>query len=107
MATAYEIPIIYDQPRFKIRTVLDEIELVLFFNFNTREEKWFLDIQNSNEESVKSGLPLNVDQELITQFKDIELPPGSLFLYDASENHLECGLNDLGDRCKLIYYSAN
>jgi len=105
MSTAYEIPIIYQEARFKIRTVLDGIELVLYFYWTTRQERWNLDIFDSAEVSLVKGVVLNIDRNLLAQYEISGLPRGNLILYDTSQTHAECGYTDLGDRCRLIYQS--
>lgn len=106
MSDFLEIPLVNNEPRFKIRTVLDDIELVLLFDWNTRAERWQLSIFDANETVLVQGICLNVDTELLSRFVVDGLPNGKLALYDTSETNTEAGINDLGDRCKLIYQSA-
>lgn len=102
----FEIPLVKSTARFKIRTVLDGIELVLKIDWNDRAQRFQLSIFDANESPLVEGLCLNVDTEILRKYTIDGLPTGKLFLYDTSGTHSECGLDDLGERCKLTYQSG-
>ena len=106
MSELLTIPTTSIDSSYKIRTVLDEIELVLLFNWVERVERWHLSIYDASDVPLLMGLPLNVDTELLTRFEIEGLPFGKLFLYDQGGTSVECGRNDLGDRCQLIYQTV-
>ena len=102
MAEVLEIPLNADDASFKIRTILEEIELILRFDFNSRQAKWHIMILTADETPLIS-CPMNINSEFLSRFKKTGLPPGKLILYDTSGGIVECGRDDLGDRCKLLY----
>lgn len=112
MTDILEIPLVNDSPRFKIRTILDDIELILKFDWNDRAQRFQMSVYDANETALVEGICLNVDTELLTRFTIDGLPTGSLVLYDTSKTHEEATYNsetnisDLGDRCRLIYIPA-
>lgn len=105
--TLFRIPIDETAALFKIRTVLDTVEVVLRFEWNGRENRWTLHILDAQENPLLMGLVLNINSELIERFEIPGLPPGLLVLYDTSDKNQECGRNDLGKRCVLMYESAS
>ena len=104
----YLVPIEVDEDlsSFKIRTELDSVAMVLRFDWNEREERWSMTIYDADETTLVAGLPLHVNLELIGRFEIDGLPLGGLMLYDASGQNEECGRDDLGDRCLLLYESS-
>lgn len=100
------IPLESEDPSFKIKTILQDIELVLRFDWNTRQEKWHISFYNSEESPLILGIPLNIDSEIIGRFKIDGMPKGKMILFDTSLKNIECGRSDLGDRCKLIYVES-
>lgn len=106
MAT-FEIPITLTDPSFKIRTILENVQLVFKFDWNERDIKWNLSIFDTSENPLLYSLPLNVNTELLERFEIAGLPPGLLMLYDTSGKNLEAGRDDLGDRCKLVYLTSD
>lgn len=103
MATVFEIPITNTESSFKLRTILESVELVLRFDWNGRDSRWQLSISDAKEEPLIMGLALNINTELIHRYEMSELPAGRLALYDTSGKFLEAGRDDLGGRCKLLY----
>lgn len=105
MPEILEIPIEKedDDPALKIRTVLEGVEMVILFEWNTREAKWHASFYDATEAPILVGIPLNINLELFVRFEIPELPPGKLILYDTSDKSLEAGIADLGKRCRLYY----
>ena len=101
-----EIPLNADEPSFKLRTVLEDVEVVLLIHWNTRSSRWNLSIMDSTETPLLMGIPLHVDTEILERFEIDGLPPGRLFLYDLTTKSMECGRDELGDRCRLIYQTS-
>ena len=103
MAEIFEIPITSNDASFKIRTILEEIELVLMIRWNSRFQRWILDILDSGETALVLGIPMHINLELIFRFEVPGLPPGLLLLLDKTGGNVEAGRFDLGDRVALIY----
>jgi hypothetical protein len=105
MATLYEIPVNRERgrPSLRMRTLLDQVELLIDLDWNTRMERWHASFYDADEKPLLMGIPLNVNTEIFSRFKIEGLPPGKLVLFDSQNR--ECGLEDLGDRCKLYYRS--
>jgi hypothetical protein len=104
MNEIFEIPLEVDEDyHFKLTTVLEDIQLILRFDWIERQLRWVLSIYDANEVLLVASLPLNINVELIERLEIIGLPPGRLILYDTTEKFIECGFKDLGDRCKLLY----
>ena len=108
MATLYEIPIVREnnEPSLKLRTVLENTEYVLRFDWNTRENRWSISIYDALENPLIAGQVLTINNELIERFEIAALPPGKLVLFDTSRKFLEATLEDLGTRCRLFYQSV-
>lgn len=111
MIEILEIPLINTEPRFKIRTTLDNIELILKIDWNDRAQRFQMSVFDSDENALVEGICMNVDTELLHRYLVSGLPRGKLVLYDTSKTHAEAGINagisDLGDRCKLIYQTES
>lgn len=107
MGQILEIPITSDDASFKIRTVLEDIQLILRFDWNERDARWQISIFDSVETPLLMGIPMNINTELIERFEIDGLPPGKMLLYDTTDTSTEAGRDDLGDRCKLFYETAD
>jgi len=99
----FEIPLNSENASFKIRTILDDVEVVLLINWNDRIERWVLSIFDPSEVPLISGLPLHINTELLERFEVIGLPPGKMMLFDTTLQFIECPRDGLGDKYKLLY----
>jgi len=108
MATdiTYEIPIESEVPAFKHRVDLDDRTYVLNYYFNTRSAMWHMDVMDADENPLLMGRAMTVDCDLLFQYEDPNLPQAMLVLFDQTEKHEECGLDDLGNRCRLLYMTT-
>lgn len=106
MADLLEIPMTAEETSFKIRVILEGIQLILRIDWIERELRWMLSIYNAQETPLLLGLPMNINTELIERFEIDGLPPGKLLFYDSTGGSIEAGRDDLGDRAKLIYQTS-
>lgn len=107
MADIFEIPITSEDPSFKIRVTLDGRDFVLSFNFNTRMKRWTIGYYDAEENPIVVGVAMNIDSSLLRLYVQEELPPGEMILYDTSEKQIECGRDELGGRCVLLYEAVS
>lgn len=106
MADVFIIPVDSESSSYKIRAAIEDKEYMILIEWNGRLERWHMSLFKSDMTPLVMGLPLNIDTDLLSRFKHADLPAGILFLYDASGRHVECGRNDLGVRCFMLYRSA-
>ena len=108
MPQFFEIPIVREnnEPSLKIRTVLEDTEYALKFDWNTRENRWSISIYDALENALIAGQVMTINNELIERFEIIGLPPGKLLLFDTSKKFMKATLEDLGTRCRLFYLSV-
>ena len=95
------------QPSMELRQNLEEQEFVLQLNWQERSSRWFLTILDGNRNPLIYCQPLQINQEILGRFKIEDFPLGRLVLVDTSKVFAECGFNDLGDRCRLVYVTSN
>ncbi len=71
--------------------------------WNTRGQFWSLDILDSSENPIATGLKVVADWEFISGLGDSRLPPGFLYAVDLSGLGLDPTDSDLGTRVILVY----
>lgn len=101
-----QIPADAIEASYSLRTQLDGIDVLLRFEWNDRMERWKISFYTPTDEPLLVGIPMQINLELIERFEIPGLPPGQLLLFDTSEKNLECGRDDLGGRCLLLYNEA-
>lgn len=107
MSATLEIPLFSSIPLFDIRTTLDGREFILSFDWNDREQRFYFSIAASDGTPIMSGRKLVCNWPLTRKIAGTAKPPGILMAIDYSNQAGEPpGLNDLGERVKLVYFSV-
>ena len=81
---------------------LDNEEFILIFDYNRREDSWYLSI----EDNVLNGIRLSGNNDILKQFHHLEVPPGELKIVDQDGLNREPDSDTFGDRVILTYEEA-
>jgi hypothetical protein len=100
-----ELPLRNDVEAFRYRVDLDGSTYGIFIGWNERDGRWMIYLSDSANNDIASS-PLLMNTDLWTRFRLPNTPPGIMFLIDPTGGTEECGRNDLGSRCRLIYSEA-
>ncbi len=100
-----EIVFVGDSSFFNIQAPLDGVTYTLQFRWNVRLSSWFMDVLDEQGINVLlAGLRLVINWPLAL-YQTGRTPPGDFLVFDTSGVGIDPGLNDLGDRCRLWYFS--
>lgn len=100
------IPIVPGDAFFDLQAVLDGVTYTLQFRWNVRLEAWFMDILDEQGVTMLlAGLRLVANWPL-GAYNTGRQPPGAFVAFDTSGEGLDPGLDDLGDRVQLKYFTA-
>ena len=95
-----------DLTYFDIQAPLDGATYTLEMRWNTRALAWFMRLLNEQADTIIVGDTKVVADWPIALYITGRLPPGLLVFWDTSGAGLDPGLNDLGQRVQLLYYTA-
>ena len=94
--------------RYIITTDLNGSAFRLRFHWNSREAAWYMDILNTDDVLILSGIKLVVNYSLIRQYPAIqELPKGEFILFDLEANDQTGGvtIENFGRRYQLLFFT--
>jgi hypothetical protein len=97
-----EIPIL-NSSNYNFRIDLEGSTYNLGLKYNKREDRWYLDIKDEQDNPIVMGIKLVLNTSLTERFKDDRLFPGTLFLLSEADIDTDPGLEDLGTDIKLLY----
>ena len=97
-----EIPIL-DSTNYSFRIDLEGSTYNLALKYNQREDRWYLDISDEQDNPIVLGIKLVLNTSLVERFQDSRLFPGTLFLSSQTDLNTAPGLLDLGSNIKLLY----
>lgn len=100
-----KIPLRSDLSYFDLQIALEAVNYTLLFRWNLRESSWYMDIYDEQGVTlIVAGLKLVADS-LLGIVRTGRKPPGAFIALDTSGLGVDPGLNDLGVRVKLLYYT--
>lgn len=81
----------------------------LIFSWNDRDECWYMDIQDSEENNILNGIKLTPNYQLLKQYKAFSnLPDGEFILWDLKQEAASSDVNfdTFGTRYQLIFLTT-
>lgn len=90
-------------PRYDYTILLSDVLYRIVLKYKGRVDRWYMTIYDSNDNRLLAGKKLTVNTPLLETYQIEGLPPGEIGLRDTSGAEAECGEQDLGVRCELIY----
>lgn len=108
MTAPIEIPVATDTPLYTERVTLDGVEYLFKFDWNDRENRWYLSLFAVDETPLAAGIKVVANWPLLRRFTGENMPPGVLVAVDLSAERGESPTyTELGIRVKLLYYPKN
>lgn len=101
-----EMPVRSDVKAYEFQIELDGVIYTLKFHFNSRAERWVMDIADFGGTELITGLFLLTNIDLNAQFVGEDIPPGRFILIDETGAERNPGFDDLGNDIKLLYEEA-
>jgi len=98
-----ELPVRSDIFAYTFLTTLEQNDYLFTLRFNSRQDRWIMDIQLPDETDLLIGIPLLVSFPLTFRFRDTRLPPGQFFVIDETGQERNPTRDNLGTDIKLLY----
>ena len=106
MMSVFEVPTFTDPSNYRQQIELDGVVFELSFNFNSRDNRWYLDILDVAGVQLRSSMRLVTSMALMLRWKELTRPAGELGMIDPSSQDLEATLDDIGVAVFLTYVDA-
>lgn len=89
------VPTSTEQPWYRQRTTLDGRDYVLYFKWNQRNGRWYVDVFDQDERPIAVGVKLVTNFPLLRLFRDPRKPAGQLTVVDMVATRRENEANEL------------
>lgn len=76
------MPTFTDTPWYKYKIVLSQVLYTLHFRFNSRMDRWIMDISDAINNDILTSIPLLINHNVTGRFSITNLPPGYFFCLD-------------------------
>jgi hypothetical protein len=101
------IPVRSDIDYYAMTVALGENDFRLTFAYNTRDDRWYMDIAKADGTALVNGVPMVVDTPLLLRYTNPALPEGYLIATDTTGEGIEAAKEDFGDRVQLIFIPSS
>lgn len=97
------IPIENEQLAFRQLMTLNEAVVNLRFYYNSRSERWKMDVLDQDNDPIILGRTVNLGLDLLGRFFDERLPDGFLSTFDLKDRDSEPDLENFGSDVLMIF----
>lgn len=105
--TIHQIALPQGDPHFEQQVQLDGLTYNLLIHWNEREEAFYMELLDDDNEPIVSGRKMVADWPMLHRSVDARLPAGELLVVDITGNGVDPGLYDLDKRVVLMYFDAD
>ena len=97
------VPVTSNNFVYEFRTALDNVVYSISIRYNSRSNRWTMDVKDTDDIPLVMGIPLLQGTDLIDRFKDRRLPAGHFIMQSLEDETREAGREDLGENSLLLY----
>lgn len=101
-----KLPIQNDIGDFNFKISLDGDSFFFFFQYDARDDSWFISISDADEITLVEGIKMVVDVNLFGQFGHLDIPQGNLFCSNSENPNTEPNIENFGNNIQLFYDEA-
>jgi hypothetical protein len=92
-------------PNYRLGVALDGTQFVLDVRWNSRDGAWYLDLRDAQAVAIRVGIRVVLGAMLGRRSVDPRFPAGILFAADLGGKDQEAGLDDLGTRVQVYFFT--
>lgn len=98
-----KIPVRNDLPNYTMRVDLNSVIFILEFRYNERADRWVMDVQTEEAETIIQGVVLVTGVPLLSQYVDERLPEGDFVVLDRAGENINPTRDNFGEDVELYY----
>ena len=100
------IPLIPSNPNYRVTTTIGGDPYIFDVLWNVRDGAWYFDLLNPDETPIAYGLKIVIGTSIGRRIKHPLFQAGAFMAKDLSNQYLDAGLDDMGVRVQLRYYTV-
>lgn len=100
------LPFVPSVPYYRFRTSIENVAYIFDVRWNVRDAAWYFDLLETDETPIALGVKIVLGMSLARRIKHPLFRNGTLVAIDTSGKLREPGLDDLGTRVQIRYYTV-
>ncbi len=101
--TIFELPLRNDLTWYSFKTSLSGEIFTLELRYNTRMQRWIMDIEDPSGNVILAGIPLLIQINLTAQYPELALPVGTFVTVDETDTDTQPTQYSFGVSNALLY----
>ena len=101
------IPFLPSQTNYTLGVPIGDVRYLMPVRWNPRDNAWYFDILNEDKSiiclNIKVVLGVNLGRRSMHEFFKTNM----FFAFDTSNQNLDAGYDDLGDRVKVVHVTLD
>lgn len=93
----------YELGNFNLTTSMDGSNYKLTFKYNQREDFWYFDLSDIEDNIIRQGIKIISDFPVTRLIADDNRPPGAIYYIDTRDPPFDPSLEELGNEVVFIY----
>lgn len=102
----YQLNLNVPNASFSVSVTLDKISYILAFDYNYRNESWYVTICTNEFDVIAASVLITAHLPLFYAYNDPRLPQGKLYVEDTTGKSSNPKFNSFGDTHFLAYESV-
>ena len=94
-------------PFYRFGCTLGTLPYLFDVSWNARDGAWYFDLLDADQSPIYSGIKVVIGTGLGRVCVDPRFPSGAFEAIDLSNQNLDAGIDNLGARVVVYYYSAS
>ena len=100
------VPFEPSTPSYRVGCTLGSLPYLFDVRWNARDAAWYFDLLDADENPIYSGIKVVLGTGLGRVCTDPRFPSGTFQAIDLAGTSRDAGIDDLGARVVVYYYSA-
>jgi hypothetical protein len=101
------LPLVPSLPNYRVGTTIIDTLYLLDVRWNSRDQAWYMDILDSEEAVIRRGIKLVLGTYIGRTSNHPLFRNGVFVVMDRSGEGRDAGLDDMGTRVLVRYYSSD
>lgn len=102
---AFDLPLVPSIPNYRMGTTLNGSQYILDVRWNGRDGAWYLDILEQDETPIVNGVKIVLGCYLARRCSHPLFREGVLVAIDTAGTRTDAGIDDLGTRVVVRYFT--
>lgn len=99
------LPLVPTIPSYRVGTTLAGVAYILDVYWNGYDEAWYMDVLDEEADKIRVGIKIVLGAYLGRRCVDPRFPRGVMIASDQTGEGREAGLDDLGTRVLVYFYT--